>query len=152
MGLTRGFVLTVVSSAESSVLPDQAREDIVTFDLADRKRDHVRLIGRCAKVQGPMRPMPVEVSGILAQHGPKVPLTEDQDPVGAFGACCPYPPLGEGVRSRRPWRDLEHLGAVAGQHVVEDPDERPVPVTIRRHGEAPARAPLASGCGGSSSR
>jgi hypothetical protein len=72
--------------------------------------------------------MPVEVSGILAQHSPKVPLTEDQDPVGAFGACGAYPPFGEGVRSRRPWRDLEHPGVVAGQHIVEDPDELCVPV------------------------
>jgi hypothetical protein len=38
-------------------------------------------------------PAPVVVGGVLGQHRPKVPLPEDQHPVGAFGTHGAYPPL-----------------------------------------------------------
>src|SRR5712691_3850893 len=113
------------SSADSSVLVllDQASGDMLTLDLADRKRDDVGFIDGCAMVQGPARPGAVVVAGVLGQDGAQVPLAEDQHPVGAFGACRAYPPLGKGVRARCPRRDLDHPGVVARQRVAEDPWE-----------------------------
>ena len=115
-------------SAGSSVLLDQASEDMMTLDLADRKRDDAGLIEGCAKVQGPVRPAAVVMADVLGQDYPQVPLAEDQHPIGAFGACRAYPPLGKGVRARCPRRDLGHLGVVAREHVVEDPCELEVPI------------------------
>jgi hypothetical protein len=68
---TCGFALTGwLSSADSSVLLDQASEDMMTLDLADRKRDDAGLIKGCAKVQGPVRPAAVVMAGVLGQDCP----------------------------------------------------------------------------------
>jgi|CZKT01.1.fsa_nt_gi hypothetical protein len=45
-------------------------------------------------------PAVVVVVGVLGQDGLQVPRAEDQQPIGAFGACRAYPPLGKGVRAR----------------------------------------------------
>ena len=44
---------------------------------------------------------PFVVAGVLGQDGAQVRLAEDQHPVGAFGACRAYLPLGKGVGPRR---------------------------------------------------
>ena len=79
-----------------------------------------------------MRPLIVVVGGVRGQHGPQMPFPEDQHSVGAFGSHCAYPPLGKGVRSRRPGRDLDHLDAVVRQDVIEDLGELRVPVTDQK--------------------
>jgi hypothetical protein len=43
----------------------------------------------------------VVMGAVLGEHGPQVPLTEDQDAVGEFGSGRQHESFGEAVRSRQ---------------------------------------------------
>jgi hypothetical protein len=48
-----------------------------------------------------MGPVPVVMAGVLAEKRPQVSFIVDEHPVGAFGSCGAYPPLGIAVRTCR---------------------------------------------------
>ncbi len=64
-------------------------------------------------------PLGVVVRGVRGQHPAKVPLSEDQHPVGQLGPHGQHDAFGEAVRPRTTRRDLDHLDARIGQHRVE---------------------------------
>jgi hypothetical protein len=72
--------------------------------------------------------MVVVVPGVLVQHSAQVWLTEDQHPVGQFGADGEHEPLGVGVRPRTAGRDLHDGDAGVGEDRVEAGGELPGPV------------------------
>src|SRR4051794_6323764 len=66
-----------------------------------------------------MRPLRVVVRRVYGQHPAEVSLPEDQHPVGQLGADGQHEALGEAVRRRTPWRDLDHVDAGIRQYRVE---------------------------------
>ena len=82
------------------VVVDQPAEDWSTADPAIDRLGDRRLRARWTQLEGSMRPLSVVVRGVLGQHPAEVPLSEDQHPVGEFGAECQYEAFGEAVRSR----------------------------------------------------
>ncbi|MCK2220477.1 hypothetical protein MF672_042755 [Actinomadura sp. ATCC 31491] len=111
---------------------DQPAENVTALDLARRQRDHVGVvIGGSSEAEEAVWPVAIVVIGVFVQHGAKVPFAEDQQPVGAFRACGADPSLGEGVRARRSWRDLEYLNVVACEHLIEAAGELRVPIAYQ---------------------
>jgi hypothetical protein len=110
---------------------DQATEDVDTLNSASHGRCHGPGSGGSGNVEinTTVRPAAVVVLEIPAKNPLKVPRIPDQRPVQALGSDGAYPPLGVGVRLRRPWRDLDHLHAGRSEHRVEGCRELGVPVT-----------------------
>ena len=75
-----------------------------------------------------MGPVPVVMGGVLAENRPQMPFVVDEHPVGAFGSCGAYPPLGIAVRTRGPRRGLHYLHALAAEDLVERTGELGVTV------------------------
>jgi hypothetical protein len=69
-----------------------------------------------------MRSPCVVVGGVHGKRLAEMSLSEDQHSVGELGAHSQYEAFGVAVRSRAPWRDLDHLDACIREH--EPPDER----------------------------
>ena len=70
-------------------------------------------------MQRSVGPLGVVVRGIRGKHIAKVPLAEDQQPVGQLGSHRQHEAFGVAVRSRAPGRDLDHLDPRIGQRGVE---------------------------------
>jgi len=66
-----------------------------------------------------MRSPCVVVGGVHGKRPAEMSLSEDQHSVGELGAHSQYEPFGVAVRSRAPWRDLDHLDARIREHRVE---------------------------------
>ena len=64
----------------------------------------------------------------MAEDGPQVPLSEDQDAVGELGSGGQDEAFGVAVGSRTAGRDLDHLDACVGQHRVERGGELSGPI------------------------
>jgi hypothetical protein len=77
------------------------------------------LRARWTKLSGSMRPLGVVVRSVGGEHSAQVSFSEDQHPVGEFGAKGQHEAFGEAVRPRTPWRDLDHLDARVRQDGVE---------------------------------
>ena len=71
------------------------------------------------QLQRSVWPLGVVVRGVRGKHPAKVPLVEDQHPVGQLGPHGQDEAFGEAVRPWTPWRDLDRLDACIGQHRVE---------------------------------
>ena len=72
---------------------------------------------------GLMRPVPVIVPRVGAQHCPQMPLAVDQQPVSAFRPDRPYPAFGITIRPRRPRRRLHDPHALGGEDSIERASE-----------------------------
>ena len=59
---------------------------------------------------GLMGPVPVVMGGVLAEKRPQVSFIVDEHPVGAFGSCGAYPPLGIAVGQRRQRHPVQMIG------------------------------------------
>jgi hypothetical protein len=98
------------------------------------------------------------VGGVHGKHLAQVPLSEDQHPIGQFGADRQHEAFGEAVRPRTPRRDLDHLDARVRQHRVErcceltgpiaDQEPKPSGTFAEVHDEVAGllRRPRPSGC------
>jgi hypothetical protein len=76
------------------VLADHAAEDLPLPDWEVQRDGGLGfLVGR-SLLAGLVRPVPVVVAGVLAEDRLQVAFVVDEDPVGALGSCCAYPPLG----------------------------------------------------------
>lgn len=121
------------------VLTDQPAEDLTALDPAHRQRDHVGIIiSGSSKPERAMRPVLIVMVGVFVEHGTKVPLAEDQQPIGALRARRPYPSLGERVREMRGhgrWRGWEARWAGTVPHRLWMRSQSP----CRGHGAAGIR-------------
>jgi hypothetical protein len=95
-----------------------------------------------AELAAAMGPAPVVRGRVLLQDGPRMPLAEDQHPVGDLGPSGEHEPFRIRVRSRAAGWDLHGLDPGLGQDPNPDPDELTVSPTkgAGRHRE---RRPLA---------
>ena len=66
-----------------------------------------------------MRPAPVVVPAVDAEHVLEMSSAEDQDPVEAVGADRADPAFGVGVRVRRLDRCADHLDGLGAEDLVE---------------------------------
>ena len=76
-----------------------------------------------------MRAVIIEVVHVLADHRLGVSFVVDQQAVGALLAKAAPPPFDETVRSRCPRRDLDHVDALGGEHLIECAAVLAVPIT-----------------------
>ncbi len=96
----------------SFVLVDQAAEDLfAAYSPLLGEIDDLRRRARWRKVDAAMRSVLVVVAQILGQDVAQVALTEDEHPVGQFGAQSADPALGIGVRPWTTWWGLDDLDA-----------------------------------------
>ncbi len=75
-----------------------------------------------------MRAVAVVVAGVPSGHCPQVPFVVDQHPVGAFGSCGAYPPLGVAIGPWRLWRSLDYRHALVDEDFAERAGELGVAV------------------------
>lgn len=118
-GADRGMILAVASAAASACgvpkvahrcSPAALRGSFVFVDHAPEKPlsldplsvEVCRGVGgpRWAKLARTVRPSTVVVPDVLCEHGPQMPLVEDQHTIGEFGSGCQHEPLGVAVG---PW-------------------------------------------------
>lgn len=101
------------------VLMDESAQNVTaTDDRPGHPFGEQSGIGRL-KVQAPMRPGPVVVIGVRAEHAPQVASTENEDVVEALSSNCADPTLRERVRPRRPDGCLHHRESFRPEHLVE---------------------------------
>ena len=68
-----------------------------------------------------VRAVTVVVPGVGVQDAPGMSLVPDQQVVERLPPQGPNDPFAVGVHPRRPWRGLQSLDAVGGEHRVEGP-------------------------------
>ena len=85
------------------------------------------MVGRVL-IQALMWTVTIEVALVLTEHGARVFLVVDQNPVGALGPDAPDEAFRKRVRPRRPRWNLDHVDALGCEHRVEGPRELGVPV------------------------
>ena len=88
-----------------------------------------------------MRPVPVVVAAVDAEHVFEVSTAEDQDPVEALAAKCAHPALGVGVRVRRPERRSDDPDALALEDGVEAAAELAVAIVQQKAPNGCCRSP-----------
>jgi hypothetical protein len=79
-----------------------------------------------------VRPLLVVVADVLAEHPLEVPSTKDEHPVQTLRPHGLDPPLGMGVRLRRPDRRAQDLPTLAAEHLVEGASELGVVVAEQK--------------------
>ena len=82
------------------MMVDQAAEDRSTPDSAVNRLGGWRLRAWWMQLQRSMRPLSVVVRRVLGEDAAQVSFSEDQHPVGEFGADGQHEAFGEAVR---PW-------------------------------------------------
>jgi hypothetical protein len=73
------------------VLIDQSTEHSATLHRPDRQLYELGIVAGGTQIQGPVRPYGVVVRDVLGEHGAQVPLTEDEQAVGALRPRATYP-------------------------------------------------------------
>ena len=89
-GLTSGFMC---GSGCSPVLVDQAGEDLAASDRTVGRDRRCRVVVGRVLAQALVRPVCVEVLGVLGEHRHGVPFAVEQQPVGALRADAAHEPL-----------------------------------------------------------
>ena len=82
------------------VLVKESSEDGFAAYSVGGERDDVRVVGRSAKIESPVRPGGVVVLGVAVQNGPQMAFPEDQHAGGALGSRSQHEPLRVGVYPR----------------------------------------------------
>jgi hypothetical protein len=106
------------SGGAAFVLMQQPAEPIAANNLADG-RAGLTARNRCAQLRHPVRAARVVVVDVLLQHALEVALPQDQQPVEAFPADGPDPPLGVRPRPGYPKGSTHHLHPVGAEDIVE---------------------------------
>jgi hypothetical protein len=112
---------------------DQSTESITSHDPPSRQDD--RWFGgleRWRLPQGAVGTVHVVVIGILGQHRPQLPASQDQHPVQHLPPNGPDPPLRVGIRLRCPHRRAQHLDSLGGEDRVDRGGELRVPITDQK--------------------
>jgi hypothetical protein len=109
---------------------DEPTKPISSHDPPSRRQDNW-LAGRKWRClpQGPVRAVAVVMIGILGQHRPQLPTSEDQHPVQHLSPNRAHPPLRVGIRPWRPDRRAQHPDPFRGEDRVERAGELGVPIT-----------------------
>ena len=103
------------------VLVDDSSENTPPpYRCVDRDDDAWVVVGRVL-IEALMWTVPTEVALVLTEYGTGVFLVIDQNPVGAFDPDAANEAFRERVRSRRPWRNLDHVDALGHEHRVKGP-------------------------------
>jgi hypothetical protein len=101
------------------VLVDHATEDPLAVDRSAEWDDGRRVVVGWAVPAALMRPMIVEVSGVLVEDVCGVAFVVDEDPVRALGPDAADEPFGVAVGSWCLRRDLDRRDALGGEHGIE---------------------------------
>jgi len=92
-----------------AILVDQAPEDPVAVQHAGRGGSDW-CGDRRPLVEGPMWAVSVVVPHVLVEDVLQVSPVVDQEPIGAFSACCAHPALGKGVGLHRRLHAMGTIG------------------------------------------
>ena len=76
--------------------------------------------------------MIIEVVQVLADHSSSVSFVVDQQSVAAFLAQAASPAFDETVRPRYPWRAIDGLDGLGGEHLIERGRVLAVPITDQK--------------------
>ena len=106
-------------SADSPVLVDHAAQDPLPADRSVEWDDGGRVVVRWALVATLVRPVIVEVPGVLVEDCRGVAFVVDEDSVGALGPDAADEPFGVAVGSWCPRWDLDRFDALGGEHGIE---------------------------------
>src|SRR4029453_2871552 len=107
-------------SCDLRILMDQPAESIPSGNPSSRRDD--RWFGgpkRWGLPQGAGRAVAVVMVGVLGQHPPQLSAADDQHPVQQLPPDGAHPPLGVGVRPRRPHRRAQHPDPLGREDRVE---------------------------------
>src|ERR1017187_8213733 len=91
------------------VLVDDASDHLAAAGLGAWRDGGWLVKGGGKLVPGLVRPVIVIVRGVLGQHGARVRLAVDPQPVRALGPGSPHEPFGKAIRARSPRRSLHDL-------------------------------------------
>jgi hypothetical protein len=75
-----------------------------------QRRVHSVVLVGWSLLAGLVGPVPIVMTGILAEDRPEVAFVVDQHPVGALGSCAAYPSLGVAVGPHRQLRPVQMTG------------------------------------------
>jgi hypothetical protein len=105
------------------VFVDEAAEQVGALELrigwrSEQSRASVRLL-RWTKCKSPMRPMPVVMAGVDAEHMFELAAAENEESIETVVPDRQYPALGVRVRVRRLDRCADHGDPFALEDVVE---------------------------------
>ena len=116
---TRRLVAGHAASSYSWIRPPRRSWRLTASGVALASGARCWLACRRAQGERAVRPVPVVVVGVDAEHVVEVAAVEDQQPVEALAADAADPALGVGVRVRRPHRRADDRDAFAAEDVVE---------------------------------
>jgi hypothetical protein len=122
-----------VTSCGLRVLMDQPTESISSHDASSRQDD--RWFGRPERwclPQGAVRAVHVVMIGVLGQHRPQLPASEDDHPVKQLTANGADPPLRVGVRPWCPHRRSQHLESLGSKDRIERSGELRIPIADQK--------------------
>ena len=121
------------------VFVNEPAKNVLTMDALQFGSGDGSFVGHgYLKIDATMRPLSVVVADILTKYSFEVTVTQNDEPVEAFGADRPHPSFRESVGPRRSdWR-LDHPDALGAEYLVETCGELGVPVSDEELDGAPS--------------
>jgi hypothetical protein len=117
----------------------QAPKDRNRHDLSFRSRAVHRLGGWDPLLQSLMRPSPIEVRDVLAEHDVQVALSEDDDVVEALASNAPQESLAGRVHQGSPHSRLQESDSGRPGHAIEAHPELRIPIAEEELGPYSAK-------------